>query len=85
MCLFSTARGLFVQYRKNVFVQYRKRFVCSEPQEYVCSVPQECVCLVPQEFAMLLQYYTKQGFRVIGAATRNIKVSCLENTKKRLC
>ena len=30
--------------------------------------------LVPAEFHNLLQYYTKQGFRVIGAAHKTLKV-----------
>merc|ERR1719193_1609082 len=28
---------------------------------------------IPSEFSRLLQYYTQQGFRVIGAATNNLK------------
>ena len=28
---------------------------------------------VPAEFHNLLQYYTKQGYRVIGAAARSLK------------
>ena len=30
---------------------------------------------VPPEFTSLLQYYTKQGFRVIGAASKSLKVA----------
>ena len=37
-----------------------------------------CYCLslllVPAEFTNLLQFYTKQGFRVIGAAHKQLKV-----------
>ena len=31
--------------------------------------------LVPAEFTNLLQYYTKQGYRVIGAASKSLQVS----------
>ena len=30
--------------------------------------------LVPAEFTNLLQFYTKQGYRVIGAAHKQLKV-----------
>ncbi len=32
---------------------------------------------VPAEFTMLLQYYTQQGFRVIGAACKQLKVTTI--------
>jgi hypothetical protein len=34
---------------------------------------------VPAEFTMLLQYYTQQGFRVIGAACKQLKVMIVYN------
>ena len=41
--------------------------------------------LVPSEFARLLQYYTQQGFRVIGAASKQLKVNICSRRRIYWC
>ena len=49
-------------------------FFHSALSAYSLKLPQSCFPFsVPAEFNNLLQYYTKQGFRVIGAAHKALK------------
>ena len=47
-------------------------FLCQYCCLHLCD---SLVLLVPAEFTNLLQYYTKQGYRVIGAASKSLQVS----------
>jgi len=50
--------------------QYYSVFVKGAPEKVASFCKSETI---PPEFSNLLQYYTKQGFRVIGAAAKSLK------------
>ncbi len=72
-----------IRIRVNIFpcyVHWRSEqllFKFLNPQKYIQSCRRSAFInvLVPAEFNMLLRYYTQQGFRVIGAACKQLKVS----------